>query len=147
MDFGFNPVPKKKPNRSKSKGKKKGISYHKGVKIPHRKQRGKIKRSEYNEALRVWGEQCTECGDPRIEMHHVVFRSQSGRGNFRNLRPLCKIHHSLAHTSRDFTEELKDQHHRKYGKYFPCDKYDIWKEGLIENPTDELFEKFMRGQQ
>lgn len=147
MEFGFHPVPKHKPNRSKSKGKQKGVSYHKGLKIPHRKQRGKIKRQDYNEALRVWGECCTECGNPKIEMHHVVYRSHSGRGGYRNLRPLCKVHHDQAHKERGFTEELKKQHKRKYGKHFYKDRFDLWKEGVLENPSQELFDEFMKGEE
>lgn len=144
----YNPVPKtvtKKPNRNRKKRKQKGVEVFKGVKVPHRKQRAKIKRQAYNKALTEWGEQCF-CGNPFIEMHHVVFRSQQGRGGFRNLHPLCKKHHDLAHKDRVFADWLRSQHENRYGPHYFKDCFDLWKEGHIENPTPELFEKFMRGE-
>lgn len=139
--FKYRPYPKseqlKKPGR-----KEKKLKVYKGRTMPSRKQRASISKKEYNRAIEAFGNVCVICGNPRIEMHHVVFRSQGGRGGFRNLIPLCNEHHREAHRNWGFAETLRQDRKAIYGEHFYKDKYDLFKEGLIKNTTDEEFERF-----
>lgn len=78
-------------------------------------------------------------------MHHIRFRSQQGRGRFRNLIPLCKKHHALAHTSRVFADQLREDRTQIFNEYYWADKYDLFKLNLIPTPTDEMYERFYEG--
>lgn len=142
----FHPCPKPKP-RDKTKKKKKKLETFKGRTIPPKKARGTISKTQYEKAIEEFGSTCVYCHDPYIEMHHIIFRSQGGRGQYRNLIPLCKKHHALAHSSRTFADLLREERVKRYGQYYGCDKYDLFKLGLIPNSTDEAFTKFMIGQE
>lgn len=111
---------------------------------PKRGQRGLVTPKEYQRAVDAFGECCTECGDGRVEMHHIVYRSQGGRGGFRNLIPLCEYHHELAHKSRAFSDEIKASREVVYGKHFYCDRFDLFEHGLIDDPNEEAFEEYMQ---
>lgn len=41
--------------------------------------------------------QCVLCGAPASEVHHIVFRSQMGLSNLKNLACLCRDCHNKAH--------------------------------------------------
>lgn len=144
MDYTNFPIPKvtyreKRPNR-----KKKKLETYKGIKIPPKKVRGNISKKEYEKALDYYGGGCAVTGNTNIEMHHIVFRSQSGRGTWRNLVPLCKELHDKCHREREYAEYWRERAEQQFGKYFMCDKWDLYKKGLIVNCTDEAFEKFMK---
>ena len=132
-------VKEKRPRKKKGK-----LEIYKGRTIPSAKQRGAVSKKEYARAIEAFGDSCVYCGNPYIEMHHVRFRSQGGRGKYRNLMPLCKEHHNRAHTDREFSEMLRDIREKKYGPWYWADKYDLFKAGLIPNTTDAEFEKFMK---
>ncbi len=123
--FSFNPVPKPKFKKVKAR------------------VRTSISKKEYQKAIDKFGSCCVICQNPRIEMHHVKFRSQGGKGVYRNLVPLCEKHHRLAHTQRWFAEALRNERENMFGKYYWCDKRDLFKIGLIKDDTDWEFEKFM----
>lgn len=108
---------------------------------PKRGQRNTIKAKDYEKAILIWGETCF-CGNPYVEMHHIVFRSRGGRGVWRNLHPLCKQHHEQAHTIDEFRRHLEIQHKRKFGDYFWMGAHDLFANGLIEEPTNELVERY-----
>lgn len=142
--FEYRPYPKavqlKKPNREKRKRKK-----YKGRIIPSKRQRGKVSKKDYNKAIEVNGPYCLECGSPNIEIHHVRSRSQGGRGTWRNLIPLCPEHHrgkSGVHQNREMMLKYQKRQENLYGKYYYCDKWDLFKAGLIPNTTDRAFEEF-----
>ncbi|KIL79557.1 hypothetical protein SD77_2011 [Bacillus badius] len=137
--------PKFKPRRPK-KQKRKAETY-KGRVIPKAKVRGEISKKEYNRAIEAFGECCVMCGDPRIEMHHVKYRSQQGRGGYRNLMPLCNDHHSDAHTNRKFADMLREQRAQQFGEWYWADKFDLFKAGLIPNTTEKAFETYMDEQE
>lgn len=138
MNWGHNPVPK----TTYPKGKKKKLEIYKGKSIPTRKTRSSISKREYNRVIEEHGEVCLECNNPYIEIHHARFRSQQGKGNFRNLIPLCKEHHMKCHKDFNYAEKWREWLVKRYGSYFWCDKYDLWKMGLIKDPTNEELEKF-----
>lgn len=155
LSHEFHPVPKTvkarkdKPKtriREKKPKKRKGkVQTYKGRVIPNRKVRGSVSKREYTRMVEEFGRACLVCGSTyTIEAHHVRFRSQGGRGKWRNLAPLCKIHHQLAHQDRDFADWLRQEREARYGSWYWADEYDLFQAGLIPNTTKEAFEKFMR---
>ena len=113
-------------------------------KQPKAQERNRITPKEYNKAVEAWGDSCF-CGNPYTEMHHITYRSKGGRGVFRNLIPLCKIHHEQAHKDDSFRRNLEIQRKRVVGDYYWCDKYDLYNEGLIDEPTENKLERFFAG--
>jgi HNH endonuclease len=159
MEFGFNPYSKadqlkghqrEKPkprykerryNRRKRQSKK--VDY-KGVKIPSRAKRAEFTKEDKEKIKEFYGDTCLLCGSPYIEFHHRKYRSQLGRNNPRNGAPLCEdCHIPRVHKDPKLAQELRDEAEKRFGPYYYYDKYDCWKKGLIERPTDELFNKFM----
>ena len=144
----------RKYNRRRRKPKEKGVTYHHNRKVPHWKQRGAIHKNERAEALRRYGEHCYICGRPHPEMHHIKEKGYGtgGRGKWRNLIPLCYEHHRGTygvHGSKGngLGERLEQLAIDQFGEWYWADEYDLWMAGHIENPTQELFEKFMEGEQ
>ena len=74
-----------------------------------------------------------------------MFRSQGGRGKWRNLLPLCKEHHQAAHTGRELNDHLKEHMTKLYGPHYYKDEWDLNDEGLIDEPTKSTYEAFMMG--
>jgi hypothetical protein len=143
MNLGkeFNPYPKEKQLRKVPKKKKKEV--YKGRVIPKKKERTKISKTNYLRMIEEFGDSCLICNRKPIEAHHLVFRSQFGSGNWRNLAPLCKEHHMKAHKDYNFAEYLRQERAERFGPHFWKDKYTLFKEGLIPNTTTEAFEKFL----
>lgn len=165
MTFKFSPYSKKEQTRPSQKEKDKpdfkskrqrkrrpktntNVEMYKNRKIPHWKKRGEIKTKEAIKALHHYGEECAVCQNPNYQLHHVVHKGYGigGRGRWRNIVPLCLNHHTGAdgvHTIIANDEYWKEKHHQQFGPYFHCDPWDLWMKGVIENPTEELFEKRM----
>ena len=49
---------------------------------------------------------CIICGNPRIQMHHVVFRSRGGNDSELNIVLLCTKHHHSAHRNQPKYEKI-----------------------------------------
>ena len=162
MLFEYNPVPKptfekkKKetpPPWKKAKQKEKRPSKSKlpisaermGDKPPSRSARNEFSAAARKRIQKEFGAICNDprCGRPAIDMHHVVYRSQSGRGVWRNGIPLCDIHHDRAHKEKAYRLMLIELRIVLFGPHFFKDKWDLWYEGLIADPTNEALEKFM----
>jgi hypothetical protein len=143
--FEYNPYPKEKQLRKVPKKKKKEV--YKGRVIPKKKERTKISKTNYLRMIEEFGDSCLICKRKPIDAHHLVFRSQFGSGNWRNLAPLCKEHHMKAHKDYNFAEYLRQERAERFGSHFWKDKYTLFKEGLIPTPTDEMFERFMQEQE
>ena len=141
--FEYRPYSKSKQLKKPGKKEKK-LEIYKGRTIPSKRQRGKVTKKEYNRAIEAFGSVCAICGNPYIEMHHIVFRSQGGRGGFRNLIPLCKTHHQEVHRNWGLAETLRQERKALYGEHFYKDKYDLFKEGVIPNTKDKVFEEFFQ---
>lgn len=60
---------------------------------------------------------CEICLNPKIEVHHIIFRSQGGPDSEENLISLCRKHHSLAH-GHNPTKYRKIFQNIKSGKKF-----------------------------
>ena len=115
--------------------------------VPKQGQRGIITKDQYQEALDWFGDTCNYCNGYPVEMHHVVYRSQGGRGVYRNLMPLCKQHHQMAHNSREFSESLKEERTEVFGKHFYMDAHDLCYHDLIDEPSQDQYENYMRKQE
>lgn len=111
---------------------------------PKRGERGRITQEQYQKAIDAFGEACVICGQLPIEMHHIRFRSQAGRGVWRNLTPLCGKHHKEAHTNSAFAILLRQEREERFGKYYYCDRFDLSDHGHIDGPCEKQFEEFMR---
>ncbi|MBD7984438.1 HNH endonuclease [Sporosarcina sp. Sa2YVA2] len=114
---------------------------------PKRGQRGRITKTDYQQALDWYGDSCTICNNKPIEMHHVVFRSQGGRNGYRNLMPLCNACHTKAHVDREFADELREMRQEAYGDHFFHDMHDLYEMRLIQERDERLYEEFMRKQE
>jgi hypothetical protein len=142
MMFEYRPVPKKP-----FKGKKKQETF-KGRTIPTKRERGKINKSDYQRVIDEHGFECWYCGTTQnLECHHIVFRSQGGRGVWTNLRFLCSEHHRTGkesvHQNKKIMQKLQYEHMKMFGKYYFQDRFDLFKLGLIPTPTKEVYESFM----
>lgn len=151
MSFGFHPISKaeqvrKVPVKQRKQHNKPEI--HKGRLIPKRSVRGRILKKDYNEALRRHGDYCYLCGTTvGLEAHHVRFRSNGGRGGWRNIRFLCNEHHRgkySPHQDEGVRRALEVIHEEMYGEWFWADRYDLFMAGLIPNTTEKAFEAFMQ---
>ena len=67
-----------------------------------------------------YGEQdfvpCELCGQRAADIHHLLSRSRGGKDNIENLIALCRLHHTEAHTRKEFNEQLKELHQKKISK-------------------------------
>jgi len=61
---------------------------------------------------------CQLCGSPNwLEIHHIVYRSERGSNDERNLIRLCKYHHQLVHSNKKRWQPYLIQHQcKKYGE-------------------------------
>lgn len=160
MDLSNQPVravPKVRERHGNRKKRK--LETYRGVKIPSKKVRGQIDKKNYAKAMENYDYQCAECGTTvGLEMHHVTFRSASGRKGWRNLVPLCKTHHDACHekfANKDlremysgwFADKWRVLHKKRYGDFYGADRFDLYKTGLIDKCTEEAFEEFMSEQE
>lgn len=110
---------------------------------PKRGERGRVTKEQYQLAIDWFGDSCNQCNARPIEMHHSRFRAQAGRGGFRNLVPLCKKHHQMVHNNREFADHWRTEREEAFGEHFYKDAFDLHEEGLIDEPTLQLFENYM----
>lgn len=154
-DLSQNFYPAPKPSFEKRPKKKKKVQRMKGRRVPTQKERGAISKKSGNKALEVYNHQCGGCGygGEALELHHILFRSQGGRGQWRNIVPLCRRCHDACHgkfqneSDASVLEEwdamFKRLHEAKYGPHFGSDVWDLFSKGLVPNTTPEAYERFM----
>lgn len=86
----------------------------------------KSERIAYKEALKTYNHQCALCGYHVVELHHIIYR-RYGLTVKENLIPLCKTHHTLAHSDqKKWTDILLDLNRKHYGM---INKDDLRKKG------------------
>lgn len=144
MNWGYNPVPK-----IPFQGKKNKQEVFRGRTIPTKKQRGAVSKTTARKVFEVYGEYCAICQSNQIELHHIKPKgfSNGGRGTWRNLIPLCPSHHrgkEGVHNNKKLMEKFQYEHKKKYGVHYHCDKFDLYKLGLIKEAEDADFEEFMQ---
>lgn len=147
--FGQRKPIAKKPKETKPKLQKTSKLPKREFKIPSKKVRGTYTEAEYQKAINVYGIHCLDprCGRFAQEMHHAYFRSGGGRGTWRNAVPLCTEHHIMCHKEREYADYWRDYLEKLYGEHYYKDMYDLWMEGLIEEPSKSEFEAFMESEQ
>lgn len=67
---------------------------------------------------------CRNCGDFGTEIHHVVFRSQGGRGVFTNGLLVCQPCHAKIHQHKILANKWVFLFEEYYGKEFYKDEWD-----------------------
>lgn len=69
-------------------------------KSPKRANRGKFSDKTIKRIIERDGGRCVRCGSPYIESvpHHIIYRSQGGRGDEDNGVCICRPCHDLAHS-------------------------------------------------
>lgn len=62
---------------------------------------------------------CQLCGSTNwLEIHHILYRSQGGNNDERNLIRLCKNCHELVHSNKKKWQKfLIDKQKNKYGEF------------------------------
>lgn len=104
----FNPVPK--PSHARIK--------------PRRGERGKFS-NKVRQA--IWERDqglCQQCFRKGEHIHHVMFKSRSGRGVFTNGIILCNKCHTEVHQNNDLAEYWINVFVDRYGPSFYKDEYD-----------------------
>ena len=63
---------------------------------------------------------CQLCGSTNwLEIHHIVYRSEGGSNDERNLIRLCKYHHQMVHSNkRRWQPYLIQMQCKRYGEDF-----------------------------
>lgn len=92
-------------------------------------------KREYRSAKKRDSGRCVLCGNPQVEMHHIIFRSHGGINDRRNLVALCKKHHDMAHNDeKKYKEIFLDMMEKHYGSIQESDlkKKNKW-EKAYEN--------------
>ena len=118
------------PKPKKTKSRKKGVS--------------DITKQDYERMIDEFGECCMICGKYPAEAHHLVFRSQSSNGNWRNLAPLCNACHTRAHRQREFADYLREMRAERFGQHYGKSAYALYLAGFIEEPSEQAYELLMR---
>jgi hypothetical protein len=139
-----------KPKKKKAPKKQAVISAERsGIKPPSTKSRNDFSDKEREIIVEQFGETCNDptCGLPACEHHHIMYRSQSGRGMWRNAVPLCISHHEKCHRDRRYSDMWREARRRQFGEHYYRDKWDLWLDGLIAEPEDHFFEDFMKNQE
>lgn len=139
-----------KPKKKKAPKKKAVISAERqGEKIPLPSVRNAFSESQREKALEMFGTTCNDptCSMPASELHHIIYRSQSGRGVWRNAVPLCISHHEKCHKDRRYSDMWREHRRQTFGQYFYMDKYDLWMNGLIADTKNHMFEDFMSNEE
>ena len=91
---------------------------------PTRRQRNSFSKKVRQEIFERDSGLCQECGRPGTEIHHVKFRSQSGRGVFTNGLLLCANCHRQVHQIRKLAEKWQLKFEERYGTDYFKDRWD-----------------------
>lgn len=89
----------------------------------------KTKRSQFSKKVRKQiferdEGSCRQCGGPGQEIHHIVYRSRSGRGVYSNGLTLCHDCHREIHENTDLSDKWINIFRDWYGYGFWKDEFD-----------------------
>jgi hypothetical protein len=87
--------------------------------------RGKFSKMVRDEIKKHYDNTCQECGGKGLHIHHVCFRSQSGRGVFSNGLLLCNNCHKRIHLDNDRALYWREVFKKQYGPLYYMDKEDL----------------------
>jgi hypothetical protein len=99
--------------------------------------RGIFSKMVRNEIKEHFDNTCQECGGRGIHIHHVCFRSQSGRGVFSNGLLLCNNCHKNIHLNNDRALYWREVFKKKYGPLYYMDKEDLENKQLNQELQQE----------
>lgn len=92
--------------------------------VPKKSKRGNFSGSTRSAiAIRDQG-LCRQCGNKGESIHHVVYRSQSGRGVYTNGLTVCHICHDQIHRDKELSDYWFSVFRQTYGDGFWKDEYD-----------------------
>lgn len=92
--------------------------------IPKKTDRGKFSQS--TRAIIIERDQglCQICMSEGQSVHHIIYRSQMGRGVYTNGIVLCADCHTKVHRDRELSDYLVNMFADRYGAGFWKDGYD-----------------------
>lgn len=93
--------------------------------VPKRGKRGKFSDETIKAILVRDQGLCQQCGKVGQEIHHVKYKSQSGRGVFTNGLTLCQPCHRKIHTDAELSDYWVNVFVDRYGPDFYKDIYDV----------------------
>lgn len=96
-----------------------------GRKVKKKGDRGKFSKMVRDEIKKHFDDTCQECGGKGLHIHHVCFRSQSGRGVFSNGLLLCNNCHKRIHLDNDRALYWREVFKKQYGSLYYMDKEDL----------------------
>lgn len=93
--------------------------------IPKKSERGNFSKEIRERVHEKSNGICQQCkSNPGEEVHHVMFRSRSGRGVETNALFLCHMCHSHVHADNELAEYWINVYTDRYGPRFYKDEYD-----------------------
>lgn len=92
--------------------------------LPTKAKRGKFSDKTIEDILERDNGLCVICHKVAVDIHHIKFKSQNGRGVFTNGVSLCRDCHALAHSKSEVNQSLVDIAVSMYGGNYYKDKYD-----------------------
>lgn len=117
-------------------------------KKPSSKARNEFSQDTISQIKELQGSCCYVCESPQVQIHHVKYRSRSGRGVKRNGLPLCPFHHTDStygiHFNSRFRKQVTEIFIERFGPEYYKDEHDLFKEGKIAEPSKKLLEEYFK---
>ena len=94
-------------------------------KVRKRGERSKFSKMVRDQIKEHFNNECQMCFKRGIHVHHVMERSQSGRGVFTNGILFCNSCHKKVHEDMKLLRHWKQVYRKKYGPRYFMDKEDL----------------------
>lgn len=91
---------------------------------PKKSKRGNFSKKVREQIQERDSGQCQQCGQPGHEIHHVKFKSQSGRGVYTNGLTVCSGCHRQIHDNNLLAQKWRNYFKDRYGPEYFKDGYD-----------------------
>lgn len=92
--------------------------------VPKKSKRGNFSQSTRSLIASRDQGLCRLCGNKGESVHHVVYRSQSGRGVYTNGMTVCAICHEQIHRDKELSDYWFFVYRELYGDGFWKDEWD-----------------------
>jgi len=92
--------------------------------VPKQAKRNEFSKKVRDQIIERDQGKCRNCGGIGTEIHHVVFRSQGGRGVFTNGLLVCHHCHRRIHDHKILANKWKFLFEQEYGPDYYKDKWD-----------------------
>jgi len=97
---------------------------HHERRVPKQSRRNEFSKKVRDQIYERDQGKCRNCGGVGTEIHHVVFRSQGGRGVFTNGLLVCHYCHKRIHEHKILANKWKFLFEQEYGPDFYKDEWD-----------------------